>query len=89
MTAHDGNAARDFDDPTKRVEATTTPEGAKGWADRGRLGTDSPAGGHGLNVAPDASPEGVRAETRRREDRAGGEPSNAPTAASAAWECRC
>lgn len=36
---------------------------------------------HGLNVAPDASPDGVRAETRRREHDGGGEPSNAPNAA--------
>lgn len=69
-----------FDDPTQRVEATTTPEGAKGW-ETGQARHDVPAGGHGLDVAPDASPEGVRAETRRLDDRAGGEPSNAPIAA--------
>lgn len=81
--------ARDFrsvpaeisNDPTQRAEATTTPEGAKGWADQAGS-AQVLAGGHGLNVTPDASPDGVRAEARRREqDGNGGEPSNAPTAA--------
>jgi hypothetical protein len=76
---------RDFEDPTRRVEATTTPEGAKGWADRDGS-AQFPAGGHGLNVAPDASPEGIRAEARRHEQEgSGGEPSNAPTAYVYAW----
>lgn len=62
----------------------TTPEGAKGWADPAGS-AQVRTGGHGLNVAPDASPEGIRAEARRREqDGNGGEPSNAPTAAQTA-----
>lgn len=69
-------------DPTQRIEVTTTPEGAKGWESVQARHNDT-AGGHGLDVAPDAQPEGVRAEIRRLDDRAGGEPSNAPTAASA------
>lgn len=66
-------------DPTQRAEATTTPEGAKGWVDQAGS-AQVLAGGHGLNVAPDASPEGVRAEARRQQD-GGGKPSSAPTAA--------
>lgn len=73
---------RTFNDPTQRVEATTTPEGAKGWADQAGS-AQVLAGGHGLDVAPDASPEGVRAETRQSEDRNEGEPSNALNAAGA------
>lgn len=66
--------------PTERVEATTTPKGAKGWADRDGS-AQFPAGGHGLNVAPNASLEGIRAEARRREHEGNGdEPSNVPTA---------
>lgn len=70
--------------PTERVEALTTPEGAKGWVDRDGS-AQFPAGGHGLDVTPDASPEDVRAEARREEDGNGGEPSNAPTARQCAW----
>lgn len=70
----------DSEDPTQRVEATTTPEGAKGWETEQARHDDS-AGGHGLDVAPDAQPEGVRAETRRWNDGAGDEPSNVPDAA--------
>jgi hypothetical protein len=66
-------------DPTQRVEATTTPEGAKGWGDPAGS-AHVRTGGHGLDVAPNASPEGVRAEIRQREQDGGGEPSNAPYA---------
>lgn len=72
--------SRPTTEPHRRVEATTTPEGAKGWVDR-TGSAQVPAGGHGLDVAPDAHPEGVRAETRCENDRVGGEPSNAPAAA--------
>lgn len=44
-------------DPTQRAEATTTPEGAKGWVDQAGS-AQVLAGGHGLDVAPDASPGG-------------------------------
>ena len=57
----------------------TAPESAKGW-ETVQARHDDTAGGHGLDVAPDASLDGARAETRRPEDRAGGEPSNAPAA---------
>jgi len=69
-------------DPTQRAEAATTPEGAKGWVDQAGS-AQVLAGGHGLDVAPDASPEGVRAEARREQD-GGGKPSNAPNAAAPA-----
>lgn len=59
----------------------TTPEGAKGWVDQAGS-AQVLAGGHGLNVTPDASPEGVRAKARREDDGTGGEPSNAPVAAA-------
>ena len=68
-------------DPTQRAEATTTPEGAKGWVDQAGS-AQVLAGGHGLNVAPDASPDSIRAKARREQD-GGGKPSSTPTAALA------
>jgi hypothetical protein len=59
----------------------TTPEGAKGWVDR-TGSAQVPAGGHGLDVAPDAQPDGVRVDARCENDGVGGEPSNAPVAAA-------
>lgn len=68
-------------DPTQRVEATTTPEGGEGWETVQARHNDT-ARGHGVDVAPDPQPEGIRAETRRRDDGDRGEPGNAPTAAA-------
>lgn len=67
-------------DPTQRVEATTTPEGGEGWETEQARHDDS-ARGHGVDVAPEPHPEGVRAETRRADGGDRGEPGNAPTAA--------
>ena len=68
-------------DPTQRAEATTTPEGAKGWVDQAGS-AQVLVGGHGLDVAPDASPGGSERRPADAQD-GGGKPSNAPTAASA------
>lgn len=65
-------------DPTKRAEAATTPEGAKGWVDQAGS-AQVLAGGHGLDVAPDASPEGIRAEARHERRTAGASRATSPT----------
>lgn len=69
-TGTDGYRYRLLHDPAQRAEATTTPEGAKGWVDQAGS-AQVLAGGHGLDVAPDASPEGVRVEARHASTTAG------------------
>jgi hypothetical protein len=58
----------------------TTPEGAKGWDDL-EGSAHSRQAVTADDVTPDASPEGIRAEARTREQEGNGdEPSNVPTA---------
>lgn len=68
-------------DPTQRAEATTTPEGAKGRVDQAGS-AQVLAGGHGLDVTPDASPGGSEQRPASEQD-GGGKPSTAPDAALA------
>lgn len=73
--------SHEFQGSHQRVEATTTPEGAKGWVDQAGS-AQVLAGGHGLNGGSLRITRRIRAKTRRANDGAGGEPSNAPEAAS-------
>jgi hypothetical protein len=73
--------AKSFDDPTKRAEATKTPEVRRGW-DQPRHPELMGEGAHRQESETGATTGGVRAEARRLDDRVGGDPGNAPAAGS-------
>jgi hypothetical protein len=69
--------------PTKRVEAATTPEVRGGWDEPRHPEADAATASRPpLSAEADAIAEGVRAETRRKQDGTEGDPGSALTAGS-------
>ena len=67
-----------FDDPTRRAEATKTPEARRGWDEPRHLEASEAKATTANQCGTGATAEGVRAEARRREQEGGADPGNGP-----------